>query len=62
MKIYTVLRLKELILLNDYTIQDNLQIKCNPYQKIPMAFFTEPKQTTLNLYENPKQPNYPKQH
>ena len=25
--------------------------------KIPMAFFTEPKPTTLNLYENPKQPN-----
>ena len=28
---------------NDYPIQGNLQIQCNPI-KLPMAFFTEVKQ------------------
>ena len=33
---------------NDYLIQRNLQIQCNPI-KLPMAFFTELKQKILEF-------------
>ena len=38
---------------NDYPIQGNLQIQCNPI-KLPMAFFTEVKQKNFQFVQKHK--------
>ena len=46
---------------NDYTTQGNLKIQQIPI-KLPMEFFTELEwKFFFNLYENTKDPEYPKQ-
>ena len=60
-KIHHVFWLEETILSNDYTTQDNLQIQCNPYKITNVIFHITGTRKKINLYENIKDPKYPKQ-